>query len=1103
MGNFFFNKQYNKPFWALSLAISATLHVTGLYILFQCPSILFSATPLLSESTVSEKEEENSSISSFFDYLTQNELQQDPISNDCSTLERLSTPPESEKIINTSSPLPDLFLYFKNKMHTSPTFSLLKGSLSTQSQHLDTNSLLDLQNNSQDTLNSASNTLPVIKKIPSLIFERHANLDLLYIEKGLTPSIIANQPAKRHPQAEKIGPDLITHFVDTPITTTQISSHPSSSFFSTIAKSSPMSLLSQQPIKRKTKRYQYSQTLEDFLYASYHPLSKQMEKECFKKTLFPSKQDYLPKVERHCLATLKPVDVSTLKQERLNLALPSDTEVVIDKKNISLSKLVLPCKTGSFEIERIGALLSDKKAQSFISYSFTHCPSYETTSQLHLERKSIEPTISPSYHYPNFNLSSEPSTFLTLASHCPPIYLHITKPTLFIADSSANITSLPYIQTTLFFTDCKIHACPQAEVFTHSFSGSHHTSLPTAILEPFSSGKTNVLSLKIEASLPRIKEGYLDHRKLYIESSSCFFQPLEMPPFNNLVRAEQIIEIPHLVLKDLFITKDFLQAFSSESNEMHAKAVLPKMIDHTPSKLNFTPSLLLSQENTMLVATQNKKQSPSLSFEKPFIEYSIIEDREALTLNNKIQPITDSSWSGPFQEQTLKPVNRDFYPSDLFSLGETPIRETESYNPWPSLETREIATQSLAKERRDSIAEYEKTTLTKGFVSPSVAVRNASSSFGKNKCLQVNEKHLARYDFSTIPTADSFPSLHHTDHFETEIKYKKRQDGEGYLFEVTLHPNKETYFSKSQQNFLFIIDKSSSIESKRYHSFKEGVKNCLRYLKEGDSFNIFLVDSAINSFKTQQIPWTPLVIKEAKSYLNSDTYRGFSSLKNPLALFKELTPYFSSDKKNTLIFMSDGNSLESINKSMEAFATLTKESQGEFSIFTASSSVNNNLPMLDLVSTFNGGEMMYSQTNASFPRKLALFVKHIENFIAGDIRVHTIDVNGGEPKVEFYPNHGSFPSLYSDRSYKIYGIAENLDDFNLILQGRSGENYISIRKDISFKGAQEGGKKLERNFAHQQAYVCYDYYLKKGDPFFLLEAERLLSPHAIPLAVVR
>lgn len=1103
MGNFFFNKQCNKPFWALSLAISATLHVTGLYILFQCPSILFSATPLLSESTVSEKQEENSSISSFFGHLTQNELQEDPISNDCSSLERLSTPPESEKIINTSSPLPDLFFYFENEKHMTPVSSLLKGSLSIQNEHLDIDHFLELENNSQNMLSGAGHTLPITKKIPSLSFERQANLDLLHIEKGLTPFLKENQPIKRHPQPEKIEPDLITHFVDTRIPTTQTASHPSSSFFLAIAKSSPMSLLSQEPIKRKANCYQYLQTLEDFLYASHNLLSKQIEKECFKKTLFPSKQDDLPKLERHCLASLKPVDVSTLKQERLNLVPPSDIEVLIDKKNIGLGKLVLPCEKGSVEIERIGALLSEKKAQSFISYSSMHYPSYETTSPLHFEGKSIEPTISPSYHYPNFNLSLEPSSFLTLTSDCQPTYLHIKKPPLFIGDSSANITSLPYIQTSLFYTDCKAHACPQAEVFTHSFFGCHHTSLHTAILEPFSSEKTNVLSLKIEGSLPRIKEGYLYHRKLYMESSSCLFQPLEMPHLNNLVRAEQIIEIPHLVLKDLFITKDFLQAFSSESNEMHAKAVLPKMIDHTPSKLNFTPFLLLSQENTTLVATQNKKQSPSLSFEKPFTEYSIIEDREALTLNNKIQPITDFSWSGPFQEQTLKPVNRGFYPSDLLSLAETPTQETERYNPWPSQEIREIPTQFFAKEREDSIAKYEKTTLTKGFVSPSVAVRNTPSSFGKNKCLQVNEKHLARYDFSAIPTTDSFPSFHHTDHFETEVKYKKRQDGEGYLFEVTLHPNKETYFSKSPQNFLFIIDKSSSIESKRYHSFKEGVKNCLRYLKEGDSFNIVLVDSEINTFKTQQIPWTPLVIKEAKSYLNSDIYRGFSSLKNPLALFKELTPYFSSDKKNTLIFMSDGNSLESINKSMEAFATLTKESQGEFSIFTASSSVNNNLPMLDLVSTFNGGEMMYSQTNASFPRKLALFVKHIENFIAGDIRVHSIDVDGGEPKVEFYPNHGSFPSLYSDRSYKIYGIAENLDDFNVILQGRSGENYISIRKAISFKGAQEGGKKLERNFAHQQAYVCYDYFLKKGDPFFLLEAERLLFPHAIPLAVVR
>ena len=1101
MGKFFFYKQYNKPFWALSLAISLTLHLAGLYVLFKCPSIIFSATPLPSENTHAEKQEEGSSLTSFFNHLTQSDHQEDSLSNDCPTNENLSNPPKGEKIITTSHPLRALFLHFKNKKQTAPSFSLLKESLSSQSKHLDMDKPSELVNNIRDTLNILDNTLSVIKKTPPLHFERQTNLDLLHLKEGLAPFLMTNQPIKRHAQPEKIDPSLITPFASASKTSTQLPSQPSSAFFSAIDKSSLSRLLSQEPIERKTKHLQHSKTLEDFLNASYHPLPKQMEKEFFKKPFFPSKQDSSPRIERHFLVHLKPLDFSALKEEKLNLSFSSDIEVLIDKKKISASKPIFSYQRGTVEIEKIGPLLNDEKAQSFMSYSSTYCPSYQTTSKPHLEHKSIQPTIPLSYHYANLDLFFEPSTPLNLTSHSLPIYLQIPNTPLVIAHSMANIPSLPYIESTLFSTASETHACPQTEILKHTHSSSYHIPVSTPIFKPFSSQETNALSLKTEGVLLPLSEGYLLHHKLYIESSSHFFQPMEMPPFNSLVRAEQIIEIPHLVLKDLFITKDFLQAFSKQPNKMHAKAVFPKMVDHTPLKPSFTPALLLSQENTTLLALESKKRTPLFSFEEAFSAHPIIEDGDALTFNNTMQPLTPSFWSAPFQEHTLKPVSRDLHPSDLLSLGETPTKEIESYLPSPSMEISEIATEFLAKEREHSITEYEQTTLTKNFVNPSIAVKNAPSSFGKNKCLHVTEKHLARYDFSAIPTTDSFPSLYHTHHFETEVKYKKRQDGEGYLFEITLQPNKETYFNKSQQNFLFIIDKSSSIESKRYHAFKEGTKNCLKYLKEGDSFNIFFVDSEVDTFKTQQTSWTPLAIKEAKSYLNSDTYRGFFSLKNPLTLLKELTPYFSSDKQNTLIFMSDGNSLESINESMEEFAALAKESQGEFSIFTASSSMNNNLPMLDLVSTFNGGEMMYSQTNASFPRKLALFVKHIENFVAGDIRVHTIDAE--ESKVEFYPNHGSLPSLYSDRSYKIYGIAQDLDDFSLILQGRSGENYISIRKAISFKGAQEGGKKLERNFAHQQAYVCYDYYLKKGDPFFLLEAERFLSPHAIPLAAVR
>jgi len=142
---------------------------------------------------------------------------------------------------------------------------------------------------------------------------------------------------------------------------------------------------------------------------------------------------------------------------------------------------------------------------------------------------------------------------------------------------------------------------------------------------------------------------------------------------------------------------------------------------------------------------------------------------------------------------------------------------------------------------------------------------------------------------------------------------------------------------------------------------------------------------------------------------------------------------------------------------------------------------------------------MYSKTHAAFSRQLAVMVKHIESLIAKDVQIHVTNVKQ-ETGIEFYPNQHTLPALYADRAYTIYGAIDDLKDFDLILQGRCGDQWVNIKQHILFKHAEKASNTIKRGFALQRAYVCYDYYLKKDDPFFLAEAERILNPHTIPTA---
>ena len=142
---------------------------------------------------------------------------------------------------------------------------------------------------------------------------------------------------------------------------------------------------------------------------------------------------------------------------------------------------------------------------------------------------------------------------------------------------------------------------------------------------------------------------------------------------------------------------------------------------------------------------------------------------------------------------------------------------------------------------------------------------------------------------------------------------------------------------------------------------------------------------------------------------------------------------------------------------------------------------------------------MYSKTNAAFPRKLALLVKHIEKFLAKDIHIGVVSQNP-EKGIVFYPNEKTLPSLYSDQPYMVFGSIDELKDFDLMLQGRTGDQWVNIKQRISFKNAKQASFAMKRNLALQQAYVCYDDYLQNAENDHLSNAEHFLTPHTIPTA---
>ena len=136
----------------------------------------------------------------------------------------------------------------------------------------------------------------------------------------------------------------------------------------------------------------------------------------------------------------------------------------------------------------------------------------------------------------------------------------------------------------------------------------------------------------------------------------------------------------------------------------------------------------------------------------------------------------------------------------------------------------------------------------------------------------------------------------------------------------------------------------------------------------------------------------------------------------------------------------------------------------------------------------------------SFPRKLSVFIKHIRHCLAKDIQLNIINPDGNA-KIELYPNEQALPSLYLDKPYMVYGTIKELTDFDIIIQGKAAHHWINLKQHVTFKNSETITYAQKRNIALQKAYTCYDYYIKKSDPFFLAEAEQILQPFSMPSAI--
>ncbi len=363
---------------------------------------------------------------------------------------------------------------------------------------------------------------------------------------------------------------------------------------------------------------------------------------------------------------------------------------------------------------------------------------------------------------------------------------------------------------------------------------------------------------------------------------------------------------------------------------------------------------------------------------------------------------------------------------------------------------------------------------------------NPPKGFPKSRA----KRALPSLDYYSLPQSST--PAEWNDEFDVEVCTLEQKGGEGHLFSLSFKPKFDMRKQSMKQNFYFLVDRSNSVERHRFQTFKRAVAKAIHSLREGDSFNIILFDTKVARLSENPVSYSTQSVEMAEEFLDKQRHQNlFTATDIYECLNKLFPPTLSDDEMHTAIFITDGDSLAHAEKQRKQINEWLFKNDSRVHLHTAAVGQGNNLTVLDLLSHASRGQMLYSDTHAAFPRKLAKLVIDLRFPLAREMGAVVLK---GDPNIQLFPSSAHLPALFCNHPFVVYGTVKNLSDFTIMLQGRHKNQWLSIKKSISFAKARPATRALEKEWAVQKAYSLYEQYLKEGKISQLEQAESLL-PH--------
>lgn len=530
---------------------------------------------------------------------------------------------------------------------------------------------------------------------------------------------------------------------------------------------------------------------------------------------------------------------------------------------------------------------------------------------------------------------------------------------------------------------------------------------------------------------------------------------------------------------DSVVLKHFFEEFAPPKKEppfslTHLAYLQPSLEEELEIAASFSTESFLLKENPLSKKTSKISSLSYLEQEDQLLvpSFPFISSKPSYQISPNFQIISSELSTPLINDAVTDPALFPKAPSKESIPLENPISLSTEVS---SYEDQVIS----AVEDKKTLAAPQEEALSSLVMQPSFSYRQDHSTF-------LTQGSFA--DINDYLPEELIAAMEWNQDFDIQATVFPEQDG--YVFSLAVTPKEDLHQHKMKQNFYFLIDTSSDIERHKLSVFKRSVIKALSALQQGDSFNIFLLDKKITKLSSDNLFVSPKNLHLAEDFLDSKTHDRtlFASLNLSDGLLEVLEHAHTEEEVHTAILLTNGKT----SLSSTDLRKFLGANQGKLTLFTAAVGQNNELTNLDMIGSLCGGKLFYSDTNASFPRKLALFVKSLQEPLAKNL---TLSLQPTHPKahIQTIALPKQMPNLYNQEPFIIMGKLDRLCDLDLVLQGRSAEDQIFLKKIVHFEEATDALLSIRKQWLVQQKIGYYEKFAKEAKPSYLKHAKELLK----------